>query len=147
MIQFGHMRVFCLNLEERRILSYFSSFPILLPLGPFPLSAHQSIGSETHGAQRGPGDVLAALRTTTISATDQPPSDTQGTFELDWTDFQLFIWRATASQRFQDIFLILCCVRMRLGSCPLPSSLSSGGSGWLFLLSSGHGDYRGMETM
>lgn len=84
--------------------TYFSSFPILPSLGRFPLSAHQSIGSETHGAQRGLGDVLAALRTTTRSAR-MPPSDGLDTFELDRTDFQLFIWKATVSQLLQDIFL------------------------------------------
>lgn len=96
-----------------------------------------------HGAKRGLGDVLAALRTTTRS-TRQPHIEGQNTLKLNWTYFWLLIWKALLSHPPQDIFLIFFCRRMRLRH-PLHSS--GGGSGWLRLLSAGHGDYRGMGTI
>lgn len=64
----------------------------------------------------------------------------------DWlSTFHLESNRFAASSRH---FLIFSRRRMRLGSSVPRSSLSSSsGSGWLLLLCSGHGDYRGMETM
>lgn len=117
--------------DARLIFLLLSSLPILSFSAFTSLRPSERRQCGAHGARRGLGDVLAALRTT--PELRQPSEQEQ--FEGDLDLFHCFVLGESRPwQTPQDVVLILFQMKLR------PLRRNRGRSGWL-LFSSGHHDW------